>query len=92
MVKFLFLSYITSMVGCLEFNIQCASFQEISVSHCLSSEVLNSGLSQTHQGQPLSFFAIDIYAKLVFSILKVGITSLGYLVSGFFLFLVNFQN
>ncbi|CAA2972771.1 Hypothetical predicted protein [Olea europaea subsp. europaea] len=43
---------------------------EISVSHCLSSEVLNSGLSQTHQGQPLSFFAIDIYAKLVFSILK----------------------
>ncbi|KAL2477889.1 transcription regulator [Forsythia ovata] len=43
---------------------------EISVSHCLSSEVIISGPSQSHQGQPLSFLAIDIYAKLVFSILK----------------------
>ncbi|KAI3444740.1 hypothetical protein Pfo_001405 [Paulownia fortunei] len=43
---------------------------ELSVSHCLSSEVINSGSSQSHQGQPLSFLAIDIYAKLVFSVLK----------------------
>ncbi|KAK3006153.1 hypothetical protein RJ639_016633, partial [Escallonia herrerae] len=42
---------------------------ELSVSHCLSSEVISSGPLQSHQ-QPLSFLAIDIYAKLVFSILK----------------------
>ncbi|KAJ6337998.1 hypothetical protein OIU76_007635 [Salix suchowensis] len=45
---------------------------EISVAHCLSSEVINSnGLQSPHQMQNLSFLAIDIYAKLVFSILKV---------------------
>ncbi|KAL3616494.1 hypothetical protein CASFOL_039884 [Castilleja foliolosa] len=43
---------------------------ELSVSHCLSSEVINSSSSQSHQGQPLSFLAIDIFAKLVFSALK----------------------
>ncbi|KAK2981457.1 hypothetical protein RJ640_017479, partial [Escallonia rubra] len=43
---------------------------ELSVSHCLSSEVISSGPLQPHQVQPLSFLAIDIYAKLVFSILK----------------------
>ncbi|XP_073064928.1 uncharacterized protein [Primulina eburnea] len=43
---------------------------ELSVSHCLSSEVINSSSSQSRVGQPLSFLAIDIYAKLVFSILK----------------------
>ncbi|XP_022867508.1 CCR4-NOT transcription complex subunit 1-like isoform X1 [Olea europaea var. sylvestris] len=43
---------------------------ELSVSHCSSSEVINSGPSLLHQGQPLSFLAIDIFAKLVFSILK----------------------
>ncbi|CAN4111809.1 unnamed protein product [Withania somnifera] len=42
---------------------------ELSVSHCLSSEVMTS-TPQSHQVQPLSFLAIDIYAKLVFSILK----------------------
>ncbi|KAK4372034.1 hypothetical protein RND71_007418 [Anisodus tanguticus] len=42
---------------------------ELSVSHCLSSEVISSN-PQSHQVQPLSFLAIDIYAKLVFSILK----------------------
>ncbi|XP_059312955.1 uncharacterized protein LOC132064095 isoform X1 [Lycium ferocissimum] len=42
---------------------------ELSVSHCLSSEVISS-TPQSHQVQPLSFLAIDIYAKLVFSILK----------------------
>ncbi|XP_004306964.1 PREDICTED: CCR4-NOT transcription complex subunit 1-like [Fragaria vesca subsp. vesca] len=45
---------------------------EISVEHCLSSEVINSGTLQTpQQAQSLSFLAIDIYAKLVFSILKM---------------------
>ncbi|XP_050238653.1 uncharacterized protein LOC126688113 isoform X2 [Mercurialis annua] len=45
---------------------------ELSVSHCLSSEVINSGaLQSSQQGQTLSFLAIDIFAKLVFSILKV---------------------
>ncbi|XP_065859281.1 uncharacterized protein [Euphorbia lathyris] len=45
---------------------------ELSVSHCLSSEVINSGALQSpQQGQNLSFLAIDIYAKLVFSIFKV---------------------
>uniref|UniRef100_A0A6N2L7C3 CCR4-NOT transcription complex subunit 1 n=1 Tax=Salix viminalis TaxID=40686 RepID=A0A6N2L7C3_SALVM len=45
---------------------------ELSVAHCLSSEVINSsGLQSPHQMQNLSFLAIDIYAKLVFSILKV---------------------
>ncbi|KAL3649432.1 hypothetical protein CASFOL_005835 [Castilleja foliolosa] len=43
---------------------------ELSVSHCLSSEVITSNSSQSHQGQPLSFLAIDICAKLVFSVLK----------------------
>ncbi|XP_011090133.1 CCR4-NOT transcription complex subunit 1 isoform X2 [Sesamum indicum] len=43
---------------------------ELSVSHCVSSEVMNSSPSPSHQGQPLSFLAIDICAKLVFSILK----------------------
>ncbi|XAR63221.1 hypothetical protein NMG60_11023087 [Bertholletia excelsa] len=44
---------------------------ELSVSHCLSSEVINSGpLQSPQQVQSLSFLAIDIYAKLVFSILK----------------------
>ncbi|KAK9910902.1 hypothetical protein M0R45_034838 [Rubus argutus] len=45
---------------------------ELSVAHCLSSEVINSGTLQTpQQVQSLSFLAIDIYAKLVFSILKM---------------------
>ncbi|KAG8653698.1 CCR4-NOT transcription complex subunit 1-like isoform X2 [Manihot esculenta] len=45
---------------------------ELSVAHCLSSEVITSAtLQSTQQGQTLSFLAIDIYAKLVFSILKV---------------------
>ncbi|GFS35542.1 transcription regulator [Actinidia rufa] len=45
---------------------------ELSVSHCLSSEVISSGpLQSPQQVHPLSFLAIDIYAKLVFSILKV---------------------
>ncbi|XP_057511675.1 uncharacterized protein LOC130793815 isoform X2 [Actinidia eriantha] len=44
---------------------------ELSVSHCLSSEVISSGpLQSPQQVHPLSFLAIDIYAKLVFSILK----------------------
>jgi len=44
---------------------------ELSVSHCVSSEVINSApLQSPQQVHPLSFLAIDIYAKLVFSILK----------------------
>ncbi|CAA0822888.1 transcription regulators, partial [Striga hermonthica] len=35
---------------------------ELSLSHCLSYEAINSSPSQSHQGQPLSFLAIDIYA------------------------------
>ncbi|CAH9118024.1 unnamed protein product [Cuscuta europaea] len=42
---------------------------ELSVSHCLSSEVISSS-PQSHHVQPLSFLAIDIYAKLVYSVLK----------------------
>lgn len=50
--------------------------QELSVAHCVSSEVMNPGTLQTpQQVQSLSFLAIDIYAKLVFSILKVIIPS-----------------
>lgn len=49
------------------------SYQELSVAHCLSSEVINSGTLQSSQVQNLSFLAVDIYAKLVFSILKVGV-------------------
>ncbi|KAH8488389.1 hypothetical protein H0E87_024164 [Populus deltoides] len=45
---------------------------ELSVAHCLSSEVINSSALQSpQQVQSLSFLAIDIYAKLVLSILKV---------------------
>ncbi|KAJ6679399.1 CCR4-NOT TRANSCRIPTION COMPLEX [Salix purpurea] len=45
---------------------------EISVAHCLSSDAINSSALQSpQQVQSLSFLAIDIYAKLVFSILKV---------------------
>ncbi|XP_073219959.1 uncharacterized protein [Cicer arietinum] len=44
---------------------------EIAVAHCLSTEVINSGALQSSQQMPsMSFLAIDIYAKLVFSILK----------------------
>ncbi|OIV91490.1 hypothetical protein TanjilG_02108 [Lupinus angustifolius] len=44
---------------------------ELSVAHCLSTEVINSGAMQSPQQlQPMSFLAIDVYAKLVFSILK----------------------
>ncbi|KAE9611238.1 putative CCR4-Not complex component, Not1, CCR4-NOT transcription complex subunit 1, HEAT [Lupinus albus] len=44
---------------------------ELAVTHCLSTEVINSGgLQSPQQLQPMSFLAIDIYAKLVFSILK----------------------
>lgn len=54
---------------------QCSSvsfFQEIAVAHCLSTEGINSGALQSPQQMPtMSFLAIDIYAKLVFSILKV---------------------
>ncbi|KAM5554755.1 hypothetical protein ABKV19_022924 [Rosa sericea] len=45
---------------------------ELTVAHCLSSEVINSSTLQTpQQVQNLSFLAIDIYAKLVFLILKM---------------------
>ncbi|KAJ8748950.1 hypothetical protein K2173_013387 [Erythroxylum novogranatense] len=45
---------------------------EVSVKHCQSSEVINSGaLPSPQQVQNLSFLAIDIYAKLVFSVLKM---------------------
>lgn len=48
-------------------------FQELSVAHCLSSDAINSSALQSpQQVQSLSFLAIDIYAKLVFSILKVN--------------------
>ncbi|XP_039684486.1 CCR4-NOT transcription complex subunit 1 isoform X2 [Medicago truncatula] len=44
---------------------------EIAVAHCLSTEGINSGALQSPQQMPtMSFLAIDIYAKLVFSILK----------------------
>ncbi|GLT84370.1 hypothetical protein SLE2022_026050 [Rubroshorea leprosula] len=44
---------------------------EVSVAHCLSTEVINSGTLQLpQQAQSLSFLAIDIYAKLVLSIFK----------------------
>ncbi|KAK8565927.1 hypothetical protein V6N12_059472 [Hibiscus sabdariffa] len=44
---------------------------ELSVAHCLSSEGMGSGTLQSPQQlQTLSFLAIDIYAKLVLSILK----------------------
>ncbi|GMH00621.1 hypothetical protein Nepgr_002460 [Nepenthes gracilis] len=44
---------------------------EISVKHCLASEMRISGpLQSSQQVQSLSFLAIDICAKLVFSILK----------------------
>ncbi|KAK7277081.1 hypothetical protein RIF29_18231 [Crotalaria pallida] len=44
---------------------------ELAVTHCLSTEVINSGALQSPQQlQPMSFLAIDIYGKLVFAILK----------------------
>ncbi|XP_019098237.1 PREDICTED: CCR4-NOT transcription complex subunit 1-like isoform X9 [Camelina sativa] len=44
---------------------------EISVAHCISSEDISSGAVQSpQQAQSPSFLAIDMYAKLVFSILK----------------------
>ncbi|KAL4353352.1 hypothetical protein GQ457_06G032980 [Hibiscus cannabinus] len=44
---------------------------ELTVAHCLSSEGMSSGTLQLpQQVQTLSFLAIDIYAKLVLSILK----------------------
>ncbi|ESQ36840.1 hypothetical protein EUTSA_v10006521mg [Eutrema salsugineum] len=44
---------------------------ELSVAHCISSEEFSSGAVQSpQQAQGPSFLIIDIYAKLVFSILK----------------------
>ncbi|KAL9303652.1 hypothetical protein ACSQ67_020915 [Phaseolus vulgaris] len=43
---------------------------ELAVAHCLSTEMINSGSLQSQQLQTMSFLAVDIYAKLVFSILK----------------------
>ncbi|KAJ0235619.1 Transcription regulator [Hirschfeldia incana] len=44
---------------------------ELSVAHCISSEEISTGAVQSpQQAQSLSFLAIDIYAKLVFSVLK----------------------
>ncbi|KAF8113037.1 hypothetical protein N665_0058s0130 [Sinapis alba] len=44
---------------------------ELSVAHCISSEEISSGAVQSpQQAQSPSFLIIDIYAKLVFSILK----------------------
>ncbi|KAG7644767.1 CCR4-Not complex Not1 subunit [Arabidopsis thaliana x Arabidopsis arenosa] len=44
---------------------------ELSVAHCISSEDINSGAVQSpQQPQSPSFLIIDMYAKLVFSILK----------------------
>ncbi|MED6224686.1 hypothetical protein PIB30_086439, partial [Stylosanthes scabra] len=44
---------------------------ELVVTHCLNSEVINSGALQSSQQLPsMSFIAIDIYAKLLFAILK----------------------
>ncbi|KAI8005550.1 CCR4-NOT transcription complex subunit 1 [Camellia lanceoleosa] len=44
---------------------------ELSVSHCLSSEVISSGpLQSPQQVQSLSFLTIDIYSKLVLSSIK----------------------
>ncbi|VVA89571.1 unnamed protein product [Arabis nemorensis] len=44
---------------------------ELSVDHCISSEEISSGAVQSpQQAQSPSFLIIDIYAKLVFSILK----------------------
>ena len=57
-------------------------FQELAVAHCLSTEMINSGSLQSQQLQTMSFLAIDIYAKLVFSILKVvNCISFSFLVS-----------
>ncbi|KAL9690797.1 hypothetical protein QQ045_011207 [Rhodiola kirilowii] len=51
---------------------------EISVSHCVSSEGIMSGSTlSTQQSQPISFFAIDIYAKLVSSILQYCVAEQG---------------
>ncbi|XVF79827.1 hypothetical protein PTKIN_Ptkin15bG0021000 [Pterospermum kingtungense] len=43
---------------------------ELSVAHCLSSEISSGTLQSPQQQQTLSFLAIDIYAKLVHSVLK----------------------
>ncbi|KAG2243397.1 hypothetical protein Bca52824_094758, partial [Brassica carinata] len=44
---------------------------ELSVAHCISSEEISSGAGQSpQQAQSPSFLIIDIYAKLVFSVLK----------------------
>lgn len=72
-----FLTLLRSFRLTIKFNLYFYHFsQDLSVSHCLSSEVIGSGSSQPHQALPLSFLAIDIYAKLVYSILKVSIFSL----------------
>ncbi|XP_047314979.1 CCR4-NOT transcription complex subunit 1-like isoform X3 [Impatiens glandulifera] len=44
---------------------------EISVSHCLASETMSSATLQSPQLQPLSFLAIDIYSRLVVTIIKL---------------------
>uniref|UniRef100_A0A7N0SZB9 CCR4-NOT transcription complex subunit 1-like n=1 Tax=Kalanchoe fedtschenkoi TaxID=63787 RepID=A0A7N0SZB9_KALFE len=51
---------------------------EISVSHCVSSEGIMSGSAlSTQKSQPISFFAIDIYAKLVSSVLQYCVAEQG---------------
>lgn len=50
-------------------------YQEISVVHCVASEVINPGSLPQAQQQVhnISFIAIDMYAKLVVIILKVNL-------------------
>lgn len=50
------------------------SIQELSVAHCVNSEGISSesiSLQSPQAPQPLSFLAINVYAKLVVLILKV---------------------
>ncbi|WKA05432.1 hypothetical protein VitviT2T_023400 [Vitis vinifera] len=52
---------------------------EISFSHCLSSEAIITGPLQSHQQvHSMSFFAIDIFSNLVFSILKYSPVDQGF--------------
>ncbi|CAH2080488.1 unnamed protein product [Thlaspi arvense] len=54
---------------------------KFTMSHCLPPEVISSGPLKSPHVQPLSFLAIDIYAKLVISIVRVGQFSSGFSIS-----------
>lgn len=61
-----------ALVICKDFSFSSLQCQEISVAHCVASEVIIPGsLLQSPQVQNISFISTDMFARLVVEVLKV---------------------